>query len=194
MNKREEKKKLRESILAKRNELSPEYRQIASEKIIKKVLELEDFRNARTVMSFVSFGTEVSTRKFIEKCWQLGKRVVVPLAIIKTKELIVYEISNWQQLEAGVYGILEPIPVKERQVDAREIDFVLNPGVVFGEDLNRVGYGGGFYDRFYHLLNKECKRVAVGFDIQLVKEVPTNQYDIPVDMLITEKRTIDKAD
>ncbi|MFP4456685.1 MAG: 5-formyltetrahydrofolate cyclo-ligase [Clostridia bacterium] len=193
MNKRQEKKELRNIILAERDRLSKKYRKEASEKIIEKIMDLKCFKKARTVMTFVSFSSEVDTRTFIEKCWRLGKRVVTPLAVMKTKELLIYEINNWNQLQSGVYGILEPIPDENRLVKPAEIDLVINPGVAFDMNLNRLGYGGGFYDRFYHNLDKKCTRVAIAFDMQIIKEVPTDRFDIPVDMLITEKRILTKT-
>lgn len=194
MSKKQQKKTLRKNILAKREDLDPNYRELASEKIIQKVMELEEFKRAKTIMTFVSFSSEVDTLTFIDECWKLGKRVATPLAVMKTKELLIYEINNWKQLQPGVYGILEPIPAKDRLIKPGEIDLVINPGVAFDTELNRMGYGGGFYDRFYHKLNKSCIRVAIGFEMQIVEEVPTDQYDIPVDMLITEKRIIKETE
>lgn len=194
MNKQQKKKELRRIVLAERDKLSLAYRKRASDDIIRKVMELKCFEKATTIMTFVSFASEVDTRKFIEECWKIGKRVVTPLAVMKTKELLIYEIYGWHQLQSGVYGILEPIPDRSRLVAPEEIDLVINPGVAFDINLNRVGYGGGFYDRFYHKLNQECMRIALGFDIQIVKEVPIDTFDVPVDMLITEKRIIKKSE
>jgi len=194
MSKDEQKKVLRKKILKMRDELDTQYRKVSSDKILNQVMKLEEFKNAKTIMTFVSFSSEVDTRGFIEKCWEIGKRVVTPLAKMKTKELEIYKINNWSQLQPGVYGILEPIPDKQRLVAPSEIDLVINPGVAFDINLNRMGYGGGFYDRFYHHLKKDCCRVAVGFDAQIVDKVPVDKYDIPVDMLITENRIIKKEE
>ena len=187
-----DKKILRKRILKLRDELDSKYREDSSQKIFNELSKLKEFKNAETVMTFVSFSTEVDTKLFIEKCWSLGKRIITPLAKMKSKELEIYEINNWEQLQPGVYDILEPIPDKKRLVDPIEIDFVINPGVAFDINLNRIGYGGGFYDRFYHRLSKNCIRVAVGFDTQIVDKVPVDEYDVPVDMLITENRIIKK--
>lgn len=187
---KEKKKKIREVITKQRDELSERYRLEASEIVREKLLESIEYKDAKTIMTFVSFSSEIDTRKLIEKAWDENKKIVTPLAKLKERRLELYYIESWDQLQAGVYGILEPIPDEGRLVCASQIDLVIYPGVAFDNKLNRLGYGGGFYDRFFSRLRKDCNRIAITYDMQVIESVPTDEYDIPVDKVITEKREL----
>ncbi len=187
------KKSIREEIIAKRDSLTEDYRDKASKVIRNKLINSKEFHEANTIMSFVSFSTEVDTREMMELAWSLNKKIVTPLAILKDRKLELYHISKWDQLKEGIYGILEPMPDEQRVVKAGEVDLVIYPGVAFDEELNRLGYGAGFYDRFYHRLKQDCYRVAIAFDMQIISKVPTNQYDVPVQKIITEKKVLEKS-
>ena len=90
----------------------------------------------------------------------------------------------------GFKGILEPDPSKARLLDPREIDFAVVPGIAFDVSGNRLGFGAGCYDRLLPLLRPDCLKVGAAFEIQIADELPVNEHDFRLDMIVTEKRMI----
>ena len=138
-------------------------------------------------MCFVSFSSEVDTHVFIQDALSEGKRIVVPITLQDIKELLPSEIKDFQELEKGCYNILTPKKDYIRPIDKTHIDLVVVPGVVFDPSGYRIGYGGGYYDKFFHTIAKTVPKIAIGFSLQLVSHVPRESFDIPVDMIVTEK-------
>lgn len=188
---REVKKSLRRSVIEARDKLSQTEIKEKSQAIAEKFCQLESFQKADTIMFFLSFGSEVDTWPLIEKSFEDRKTVVVPRPEKKEKKLIPSQLINWEEdLTPGVYGILEPLPEKTRPVDPQKIDLLVVPGVAFDINGNRLGYGGGYYDRFFERLRSDVPLAAIAFEIQMVDEVPVTPWDRKVDLLITEDRVI----
>lgn len=185
-----DKKILRKKILQKRAELSTENIVNYSNIIENKLYKMDYYKNAKTIMSFISFGDEIITHEIIKNSIKNGKSVVVPITIPETKELKVSKILDFSELEIGYYNILTPKKDFLRFIDFNTIDLVLVPGVVFARDGYRVGYGGGYYDRFLSKFKEKINTIGLAFDLQIVEEVPKDSFDIPVDFIITEKETI----
>ncbi|MBU5427392.1 5-formyltetrahydrofolate cyclo-ligase [Tissierella pigra] len=185
-----DKKTLRKEMLKKRSELSREDIVEYSNIIANKIYEMDNYKNAKRIMCFVSNGDEVETHPLIEQIIKDGKSIVVPITIPKTRELLVSDVYSLSELEVGDYNIEVPKKEFTRVVDPNTIDLILVPGVAFAKDGYRVGYGGGYYDRFLSKLLNPTPKIAIGFDLQVVDKVPTDQYDLPVDMIVTEKRII----
>ncbi|HEX2946403.1 MAG TPA: 5-formyltetrahydrofolate cyclo-ligase [Clostridia bacterium] len=189
----------RRMMLDKRNSLSTAEVAQKSEAILKRLASIEKFGRAGTIMAYMSFGSEVSTAKLIEECLQRGKKVVVP-RVEKgapdasgevVKALGVYEIKEaGKYMTVGYMGIAEPDPASLRRVEPSEIDLVVVPGVAFDRQRNRIGYGGGYYDRFLGTLRPDCLKAGVAFELQVCDYVPVAEYDLPVDIVITEDRII----
>lgn len=145
------------------------------------------FEAARTVMIFVSFRSEVRTEGIMRRALASGKRVAVPLVDFARREMFASVINDFEaELAPGPYGILEPKHEFVRPVPAGEIDFVALPGLAFDRRGNRVGYGGGFYDRFVTGLRPETTLAALAFSIQLFDEVPADETDRKIHALITD--------
>lgn len=188
----EEKKALRKDVLSRRDQLSWEEVEMFSERIADRLFSLPEYRAARTIMYFLNFGKEVMTLKMVPQTLEHGKRVVTPKTVHKERRMILSEIYDvTEDLAPGLWDIPEPKPDKLRPLDAGEIDFVVVPGVAFDESGNRLGYGGGYYDRFFTELRTGVPLVAVTFEVQLLQTVPVAPWDRQVDMVITEKRLID---
>ncbi len=185
-----DKKILREKVLQKRADLSSksiiEYSDIIAEKLYK----MDSYKEAKTIMSFISFDSEVNTHEIIKRSISHNKSIVVPITIPKTKELKVSEVLDFSELELGYYNILTPKKEYIRFIDPSTIDLILVPGVVFARNGYRVGYGGGYYDRFLSKFEKKVDKIGLAFDLQVTDEVPTDSFDIPVDLIITEKEII----
>ncbi|MCF6095243.1 5-formyltetrahydrofolate cyclo-ligase [Microaerobacter geothermalis] len=183
------KEELRKKILFMRNQMTEKERREASQQIINNLKNTGALDQYDTWMLFVSFGTEVNMIPLIEEGWDQGKKIILPKTENKNKEIVPYVVEKWNQLKRGSFGILEPIPEQcERVKKLEEIPLIIVPGVAFDLDGGRIGYGAGYYDRFFHKLTHNPLKVAVSFQCQVVEKVPTDIYDVKVDWLVTEKK------
>lgn len=186
----EAKKALRATVLARRDALSAEHRRLATIEIEKRLFALDAYRHARTVMAYMSFGTEVDTAVIFETMLWSGKTVVLPRVDRASKSLKLHRVQGASDLVAGVWDILEPradLPT----VPIGSIDLVLMPGVAFDAKGNRLGYGAGFYDCLLAGTDGHPVRVAGTFDCQLVDAVPAGPNDQPVHFILTESRFLE---
>ncbi|WP_422486179.1 5-formyltetrahydrofolate cyclo-ligase [Gudongella sp. DL1XJH-153] len=181
-----DKKTIRELILQERSKLSESARKSHSRKIIDLLKATKYYKEAKVIMCFVSFNDELDTHQFIKEALLEGKRVIVPITVQETKKLIPSELMDFKELEPGYYNILTPKKEFTRPIEQSDIDLVVVPGVAFDPYGYRVGYGGGYYDRFLISIAKTVPKIAVGFGMQLVGRVPRESFDVPVDMIITE--------
>ena len=177
------KKEARTLIKEKRMKLSLNYINNASDKIFEKLLQNEDFRNAKVVMSYMDFKNEVKTDKINDFIKNSRKILVLPKVIDK-ETMIAIEDKN--QYIVSPFGNKEP--------DGKEyigsIDVIITPGVAFDRDKNRVGFGRGYYDRFF-VKYPNAKKIAIAFEEQIIDEgIKTDKYDMKVDVLITEESII----
>ncbi|MBX6422776.1 5-formyltetrahydrofolate cyclo-ligase [Thermosulfurimonas sp. F29] len=181
------KKQLRKEMLQKRSELSPEERENLSLSICHRFLKTELFERSRTILFFASFGTEVNLFPALGAALLQGKRVGLPRTVISRRTLFFHQIFTLGELVPGPYGILEP-PPENPLISPDEVDLVLVPGLAFDRSGYRLGYGGGFYDRF--LREIRAIKVAPAFSFQVVKNLPHEKHDLPVDFIITEREII----
>lgn len=191
--KTENKKKLRAACLKKRNELPPEKRMAVSEKIKQQVFASKAFQGAETVFVYASYKSEVDTKNLIRDALQTGKRVAVPK--VHGSDMDFYEISSWEELFPGYRGILEPQTQEKEPLFPQKSDVMLFPGAVFDCQGDRIGYGGGFYDRYISKIEHTCKaipyRMALAFPCQLVlKKLPTEEHDQKMDCILTGRSVI----
>jgi len=177
------KKEARTLIKERRMKLSLNYINSASDKIFEKLLQNKDFKNAKTVMSYMDFKNEVKTDK-INDFIKNSKKILVLPKVIDKETMIAIEDKN--QYIVSPFGNKEP--------DGKEyigsIDVIITPGVAFDKDKNRVGFGRGYYDRFF-LKYPNAKKIAIAFEEQIIDEgIETDKYDKKVDVLITENNII----
>lgn len=182
---------LRQQVVARRNALAETVRKNKSKIIHNKLKELPTWQQAGVVMSYVSFGSEVSTHTLIKEALAAGKRVAVPLCVREGRRLIPSEILDFpDDLRPGTWGILEPRPECLRPLDPQLIDLVIVPGVAFDRKGNRLGYGAGYYDRFLKTLKPGTVTIALAFSEQIVPDVYAEDHDLPVDMVVTDEEVI----
>lgn len=155
-----------------------------SRKIKDKVLCLSEWEKAENVMLYVSFGSEVQTLELIEKALSQGKRVLVP--VVEGKEMRAVVLEKMEFVKSSL-GVPEPVDVKRFPREA--IDLVIAPGVCFDQQGNRIGYGGGYYDRFLEGFEKPV--IALSFEDQLCGSLPCELHDQKVKKIVTEKRIIE---
>jgi 5-formyltetrahydrofolate cyclo-ligase len=186
----DERTTLRAQTLAARDGLSAAERQQKSRAITERILALPEFNAARSVFAYVSFRSEAETLDLIAHCLKKGVTVSVPLTLVQEHRLLPYAITDpAQDLVPGYYSIPEPLQTLPL-VDPGTIEVVVMPGSVFDARGGRLGYGGGFYDRFLQGAAPQALRIGLAFDLQVVAAVPLESHDQPLDYLITETRTI----
>jgi len=183
------KKKLRQIMLEKRNALAAEERAAKSAKIISTLFSLPEFVRAKTILFYASIRSEVETHKAMEQALSIGKRVCLPRVNREAGELELYEVSSLSSLRPGTFGILEPVPEKDRLVLPKALDLIIVPGVAFTEKGCRLGYGLAYYDKL--LRQTACPTVAIAFELQLIPSIPAESHDVDVHKIVTEERVIE---
>lgn len=185
INPAEEKKRLRREILTIRNSLPPLIRQQKSDKIIQTVYDVEAYKNAEVILTYVDYQSEVITSHLIEKALLDGKKVFCPK--VSGNDMDFYRIRSLDVLEEGYKGIREP-EAGEKFIDAAN-PLVLIPLAAFDKNCHRIGYGKGFYDRFLTRMSEngiDVYMLGLGYECQLVSEVPCEMHDISLDAIVTE--------
>jgi 5-formyltetrahydrofolate cyclo-ligase len=185
---------LRKTTLAARDQLAPALRQEKSRQIAAHLTAHPAVVAARHLFLYVHFRSEVETLPLIGYFLAIGKTVSVPLTLREERRLIAVQIIDpASQLVPGCFGILEPNKEQSMQaaVAPAAIDVVLAPGAVFDRSGGRLGYGGGFYDRFLSQDAPQALRIALAYEMQLIKQVPTEAYDQLMDILVTEAQCYD---
>ncbi|MTI84885.1 MAG: 5-formyltetrahydrofolate cyclo-ligase [Firmicutes bacterium] len=188
------KKELRKEVIQGRMALSEQEVSSKSNDITRAIINMKEYQQATTIMAYVDFRHEVQTGELIRRALNDGKRLAVPLTDMEGKRLVPSLLKEFpEDLTPGAYGILEPRPECLRPITPGELDLVIVPGVAFDEKGNRLGYGGGFYDRFLPQTGKDCIWLAPAFELQLHDNVYPDQHDCPVHILVTEDRIIKKV-
>lgn len=186
-----QKKELRKEILSKRMAQSGDAITKKSRRIADRLKALPEFQRAGLIMFYLEFRKEVATGDIISECLAAGKRVVIPITDLKNTRLIPSELKDFPgDLTSGTWGILEPKADCVRPVEPGEIDLVVVPGVAFDTKGNRLGYGGGFYDRFLPGTKPETTWVALAFELQIRDNVFPEAHDCRVHYVLTEDRQI----
>lgn len=179
----------RKEMLAKLKAMPEGVHREKIEKIIQRLAEDPIFVNAATIGMTISAFPEVDTSQLIDYCWSVGKKVAVPKCIPSTRGMDFYILTDYSELENVYMKLLEPRIDKSRYVSPNEIDLMIVPGVVFSKSGYRIGFGGGYYDRYLSAYNGDT--VSLVFEIQMVESMPVENHDIPVQQLITENEWIE---
>ncbi|WP_270339940.1 5-formyltetrahydrofolate cyclo-ligase [Bacillus mobilis] len=187
---REEKLRLRKQIIEHMNSLSEERYTTLSEQIAFSLYAQKEWAEAKTIGITLSMENEVNTYPIIEKAWEEGKNVVVPKCNKGTRTMSFRQISNFDQLETVYMNLREPIPALTEEVGADDIDLQIVPGVAYTGRGERIGYGGGFYDRY--LVHYKGKTLSLAYSFQMVEHIPVEPFDKNVEKIITEKGTMVK--
>lgn len=183
----ETKKQIRKRMLQYRDALAEDERYRLSDLIAEKLYTKDIYRNAKTILLFASYKSEVDTFGIFRQAIYDGKHVFFPRCT--GKEMSFYEVTSASELSEGYMGILEPEPSVEKLFTDFEDENVLMimPGAVFDMECNRIGYGGGFYDRFL-AGGYAGKTVAIGYDCQLLRDnkIPAEDTDVKPDYILTD--------
>lgn len=182
-----DKKMIRALIIQKLKEITEIDREQKSKEIIKKLFLSNVFKNANIVATTMPMEHEVNTRYLIQECWNENKTVVVPKCIHKTREMDFYKIKSFSDLEKGYFGILEPKVNLCEKINKTDIELIVVPGVAFTNKGERIGYGGGYFDRY--LQDYEKNFLSLAFDCQIVDDLPTEKHDFVIPFIYTETNT-----
>lgn len=187
------KQSIRSKYLANRDRLTKNERLSKSMKIWENLKKEPDFRNADIVLVYLDYRSEVMTTGLVEEILlsEGGKRVFAPR--VEGFDVEFYEIHSLTDLRPGYQGIREPEKNTEKLFTKQLADekkcFLLLPGSVYDRALGRMGYGKGFYDRLIHKFPNLTK-AGLAFDCQIAKQVPVDEHDKRVDMVVTETEII----
>lgn len=177
------KDKLRKEIANEKRKYSSEELLMMSEEVFS-VLEITGtFRDASTILIYNAMADEVSTQAFIEK-WKSEKSFYLP--VVKDDHLVFRKLQENTLFEKSKIGVNEPIG--EDLADYSKIDMVIVPGTAFDRKCNRLGRGKGYYDRF--LVKIKAPKVGVCFDFQLKDQIPADDRDVKMDMIVGENELI----
>ncbi|WP_438444687.1 5-formyltetrahydrofolate cyclo-ligase [Gorillibacterium sp. sgz5001074] len=183
---------LRRSVLKLRESLDPSERRLKSERLCGRLLSVladhPGLAGGGGLFMYMPFGHEPDIFPVAEWCWKQGIPVIVPKTIREPRRLRLHRIQGPELLAPGTWGIPEPL-AGAPEADAGDIVAVLVPGVAFDRSGGRLGYGGGYYDRFFAELRQAGRKplkLAPAFEIQLVEEVPMEPHDERMDLIMTE--------
>ena len=181
-----QKNAIRERLKAARLALPEIIRQRYDEAIFLRLFSLPQINNAERFFCFISSGGEVDTHAIIRQLLKCERRVAVP-RILGKNGMIAVPFSGWDELEIGQLGILTP---KGSEPMTAAVDICITPGLGFTTRGARLGFGRGYYDKWFSTHTVGCK-IAIAYECQLVEQLPTDAHDIPVDFIVTEERIID---
>lgn len=183
------KNQMRKQAHSNRNE--QENKDELSRRIVGAFMSLPEYATAKTVMFYVDVRSEVRTRVDLPTALESGKTIVVPWCN-QEGELELFKLTSMDELEIGMYKILEPKEelrnAPQHQVNVEELDLIMVPGVGFDARGARMGHGKGYYDKLLEHARKDTPLVALAFECQMFEEIPVASHDVFMDKVITEDR------
>lgn len=190
-----DKAEIRKQILARRDSLAPYEIEDKSRIIFDKLVNLDEYKEAENLLIYASMRSEVRTDEIILDALADGKKVYCPkVTDKKTGRMVFVRIFALEDLKEGYFGIREPELEDQSEIFSyddnpellSEITLAVVPGVAFDRNNNRIGYNGGFYDRFLSS-HSEVKSIGICFDIQILEDIlPVDAHDIPLDMIVSD--------
>jgi len=175
------KKEIRQQVLKMRRDMTEEQVMELSELICNKIRETAAYKEAEKICLYMPIDNEVDVTMLAHQAWTEGKSLWLP----KTNGTVMdfFKFDQDTSFVTGAYGMLEPVSEEVLEMDGRTL--VLMPGVAFSYEGGRIGYGGGYYDKYLHG-HTECKTIAVCYGFQILDELPLEEHDVKPDMIICE--------
>lgn len=180
------KKNIREEIIDKRNNLILDIKQNYDSLIFEEIINSEIYKKSKKIFTYISFGSEVDTIKLINYSFSNNKEVYVPKINKQTKDMIALKIHNFNNMSVDKWGIIEPNSVDKTNIGT-DFDLIIMPGIAFDKQGNRIGYGGGYYDKYISKLNNASNLLALAYDFQIIQDIESESHDIKVDFILTNK-------
>ena len=186
-----EKEQFRRYILRLRDRQSIQDIEQKSMEIMDQVLHLHEYVRARGIACYVNKDSEVATRPLIRKALDSKKRVLVPVVKKGDIDLFFSEIKDLgKELAPGSFNIPEPREEYLRPESLDAVDVMFVPGIVWDKEGYRLGWGRGYFDRVLKTLPEHVRSIGLSFNLQLVSRVPRDQFDLPVNTVVTESRVV----
>lgn len=183
-----DKKTIRNEMKKTLSELSKQLYEDYSYKISKTLFEEKEWKSSNVIGITISRPPEVDTYQIIRKAWETGKKIVVPKCYPRDRQLSFRTLTEFSQLETVYSGLFEPILDKTTEIHIADIDLLIVPGLAYTKEGYRLGFGGGYYDRF--LSHFQGQTLSLAFDPQIVEKLPAESHDIPVSKIITNTEVI----
>jgi 5-formyltetrahydrofolate cyclo-ligase len=177
------KQALRKDMACRKKEYSSTWLSARSLEALIRLEGLDLFKQAKSISLYHALPGEVETSAFIEK-WEETKTIFLPL--VEGNDLYFHTYKGKHYLQRGAFGIMEP--ERENSCSTEQIDLIIVPGIAFDRQCNRMGRGKGYYDRL--LTTLPIPKIGLCYHFQLVDKIPTEPFDIPVDMVVTDKESI----
>lgn len=159
-----------------------------SYQIAQRLFNDDDWKQASVIGITVSRFPEVDTYQIIRKAWEQNKTVTVPKCTREERQLTFRILRQFQELESVYFGLYEPIEDRTEAVSSNSIDLLIVPGLAYSYQGYRIGFGGGYYDRF--LTSYDGKTISLAFSLQMVNQLPVEPHDLPVSKIITNQEVI----
>lgn len=183
------KEELRKRLAAVRRTLSSETRAAYAAAMCAKLVAQPAFIDASVVLAYSALRFEIDPRAAIEAAWAQGKLVALPRVVPETRAMELHAYRAGDALIESGFVVREPLASAPR-VEPGDVDVVLVPGLAFDVRGHRLGYGQGYYDRLLPSLSR-ARRIGLAFELSLLAEVPSAAHDVPVDVLVTERRALE---
>lgn len=181
----QQKTETRKILKSTRASIPEATRMDAANSITEQILRLDEIRDARTIFIYISYASEVHTHALIKALLAAGKTLAVP-KIVKSDYMQTETFSSWEDLVPGELGILTPT---DSTPCNGPFDVAITPGLGFTLSGQRMGFGRGYYDKWF-AQNKVRHKIALAFEVQLINEMPVEDTDVPMEKIVTEKRVI----
>lgn len=185
----EEKKIMRKEMQQQLSRLTRPIYEHHSYKIAQRLFSTSVWQEADTIGITISKMPEVDTYQIIRKAWEEKKRIVIPKCYPENKTMKFRALNAFNELESVFYGLFEPIENLTEEVGNENINLIIVPGLAFHKKGYRLGFGGGYYDRY--LKEYGGRKLSLAFNQQIVQTLPLETHDIPVDSIITDKEIIE---
>lgn len=182
------KQAIRSEALARRDAIDIEARAVLDDKTAGRLLGLKEYTQARRVLLYASFRSEVSARAIKEHALANGKELVLPKVDEPNACLTKHVIGGLHELSEGYMGI--PEPTTDECVKVEDMDIVIVPGVAFSPAGARIGYGGGYYDKLLLRAKGRIPIIALAYEEQVYDTLPSEAHDVRMDMIVTPERLI----
>lgn len=185
---KQQKNILRKGILKRRNGLSEAQRELKSRKILDRLINLNELKNADKICVYVSKGSEPDTFNIIQHLISIGKALYAPKSDINSNFMTFYRVNSLSGLSLGAFSVLEPSDENEKYIYSNVNDICIVPALSFDKQGYRLGYGKGYYDRFLKDFNGI--KIGICFDEFITESLPRFVTDISADVIITESKSI----
>lgn len=181
-----DKKILRNEMRQLRDSLNKEEKKYRDNILKEKLLNNDNYKKSKVIFTYLGFDSEINTKDYINSFLNDGKIVCIPRTNIKDKYMDAVIIDSLESLVKNKYGILEP-SFDLKAIDKKKIDLVIMPGLAFDKYGGRLGYGGGYYDKFLATISKDVVKIALAYDFQIVDKIPMESHDIKANFVIVDK-------